>query len=595
MQMRKWVCGLLCLLLAALFLLPASAAAGPTVATTLPDAPEWENAIVQRGSRRTFDVWARNAAGDKITATVKLNDKKVEPTWDDKEKASYTLVFTQPGQNVVTVSASSDGGKKKTLTYYVDYRPAAEGEVIGAAVWSIEVFTIGCGYLIEPVELPIYEGETAADQLLRLLSLNGLVGYYGGAPAAGEGFYLAYIADGNAPAAKYNGYTRSAAPASPRTLGLNPAIPPLLIPHLEQTMTFFDIDDYEKNWAGYLGEFVFSNGSGWMYAVNNVFPNVGFADCFLADGDVVRVQFTLGYGADIGGFGAVGTDIPDVETQPGAGYFAVSDKDALTVALCRALRSGLTEKPNVRAALDGALEVMAALDASQRGTDAAAEALLYALAHPSDDPVSPPAESSAPSESSALYEPSAPSAPSEPSASPAQSADPSDAPSGAPEESVAPPEESGSGEVSLPAGEVSAAESRPSEESGARPDDVSTTDSAEDDMSTAESSVAESSAAETSGDDSAPSDTPEESAAPSDTPEESAAPSESDAAESDAPSGETSASGGAIVSDGSEAASSVPKWLWAVVALGLLLAAAAAVLVVLRRRQRKNKGEDGHA
>ena len=54
-------------------------------------------------------------------------------------------------------------------------------------------------------------------------------------------------------------------------------------------------------------------------------------------------------------------------------------------------------------------------------------------------------------------------------------------------------------------------------------------------------------------------------------------------------------SGGAIVSDGSEAASSVPKWLWAVVALGLLLAAAAAVLVVLRRRQRKNKGEDGHA
>ena len=79
--------------------------------------------------------------------------------------------------------------------------------------------TIGCGYLIEPVELPIYEGETAADQLLRLLSLNGLVGYYGGAPAAGEGFYLAYIADGNASAAKYNGYTRSAAPASPRTLG----------------------------------------------------------------------------------------------------------------------------------------------------------------------------------------------------------------------------------------------------------------------------------------------------------------------------------------------------------------------------------------
>ena len=53
----------------------------------------------------------------------------------------------------------------------------------------------------------------------------------------------------------------------------------------------FDINDYEENWKGKIGEFVFSEGSGWMYSVNNIFPNVSFSDIYLSDGDVVRVQF----------------------------------------------------------------------------------------------------------------------------------------------------------------------------------------------------------------------------------------------------------------------------------------------------------------
>ena len=84
-------------------------------------------------------------------------------------------------------------------------------------------------------------------------------------------------------------------------------LPEILVPHLKKTMTFFEPNDYAENWVGFLGEFALTNGSGWMYSVNNVYPNVGFADTYLSDGDVVRVRFTLGYGADIGGFGAIGT------------------------------------------------------------------------------------------------------------------------------------------------------------------------------------------------------------------------------------------------------------------------------------------------
>ncbi len=384
MKAKKHISLFLCAVLFFLMLcptaLPAGAAAGPSLTTTLSDGQ------LQRGSKKTFDVWARNAAGEKIKATVKLNGQKLSPTWDDSEKASYTLVFTKEGDNTVTVSASSDGGRRKTLTYHITYKKAQAGEAIGAAVWSVELFTIGCGYLIPPTALPIYEGETAAEQLVRLLHENGYVGYYGG--TVKSSFYLAYIADGTAESAKYNGYQKSGTPAHPQRLNLTPRIPALLLPHLRDTMTFFDPEDYQKNWAGYLGEFAFTNGSGWMYTVNHIFPNVGFADTYLSDGDVVRVQFTLGYGADIGGFGAMGTEIPDVDTQPEAGYFTVADKDALSRAICRMLTSPYKDRANVRAAYREALAAMSALDAGQSRVNAAAAALTAALNHPDSTAVS---------------------------------------------------------------------------------------------------------------------------------------------------------------------------------------------------------------
>ncbi len=377
MNTKKRLSALLCMLLACTLLIIAAlpvSAAGPTVTTTLVDG------AVQRGSKKNFDVWARNASGEKIKATVRLNGDKVEPTWDDNEKTSYTLVFTSEGANTVTVTATSDGGRRRELNYTIYYRRAADGEAIGTAVWSVEAFTLGCGYIVYPMYVPIYEGETAAAQLVRMLSDSGYVSYCGG--SLDSSFYLAYIADGASGAARYNNYARFGSPSSPRSLDITPSIPSMLVPHLESTMTYFDPNDY-ANWRGHLGEFVISNGSGWMYSVNNIFPNVGFADCYLSDGDVVRVQFTLGYGADIGGFGAMGTEIPDVDVQPSGGYFGVADKDGLTRAICDARASGLLDRMNVALAYAQALAAMEQLDASQSTIGSVSDALRYAVANPS--------------------------------------------------------------------------------------------------------------------------------------------------------------------------------------------------------------------
>ncbi len=53
--------------------MPAKAASGPTVTTTLTDG------AVQKGSRKTFDVWAKSASGKKIDSSVTLERSACQP------------------------------------------------------------------------------------------------------------------------------------------------------------------------------------------------------------------------------------------------------------------------------------------------------------------------------------------------------------------------------------------------------------------------------------------------------------------------------------------------------------------------------------
>ncbi|MDR3344270.1 MAG: hypothetical protein LBT21_01545, partial [Oscillospiraceae bacterium] len=140
-------------------------AASVTITATLTDG------AVQKGSKKTFDVIARDG-GNKIPSSVTLNGADVPKNRDDTDKTSYTLIFTQLGTNIVVVSA---GGTSKT--YRLNYQKAEKGDVIGQAVWCAELFTIGCGYLAEPERVDIIEGETAAITLLRFLHAHGYTAF----------------------------------------------------------------------------------------------------------------------------------------------------------------------------------------------------------------------------------------------------------------------------------------------------------------------------------------------------------------------------------------------------------------------------------
>ena len=310
-----------------------------TLETTL------EDGITQRNSRMTFDVFAKDGDGNKLPAsevTVLLNGDPVSVNWDDDTKTSYTLHFTKEGENTVEIKAH-----KSSLTYTITYVKAEPGDVVGKAVFTVEALSLGGGYIIEPCYVDIIEGENAAQALARLLEERGFT--YSNTGSLESGFYLSHI-QGDALA------------------GIDPtgdSIPQALREKLEEKS--FDIQTRTDETS--LGEFDYTSGSGWMYCLKNVFPNVGFADSYLSEGDVVRVQFTLAYGSDIGGGYAMGTG-------GSAGYYEVANKDALTrrVAAINAeieKDAYYLEKNCLTKAYDAAMDVLTTLYVSQADVDAA--------------------------------------------------------------------------------------------------------------------------------------------------------------------------------------------------------------------------------
>lgn len=357
---------ILCLLFSVNFTL-VNAEVSVSIETTL------KNNAVIKSAKKTFDVIARKN-GKKIASSVTLNGNKVSKAWDDSDKTSFTLNLTKEGSNTVEITA--DGVSKKINITYIKAKP---GEIIGQAAVSVELFSFGNGYLIDPINIDIVEGENAAVALVKFLHKNGYLCYYSG--EISKNFYMAYIADGDKTEKNYDGYTSSlkayGKPSHPKKIKIKSNIPKILSNYLEKDMNYFEKDD-DKNANGFLGEFLFTNGSGWMYSVNNVFPNVSFSQTYLSDGDVMRVQFTMGYGADIGGFSAMGGSVPGVDGVSGD-YYKVSDKSNLTSFMAYVNSRGLKSKSDIKSAYENCYKVAEELDASQSKVDSATKNLSEVL------------------------------------------------------------------------------------------------------------------------------------------------------------------------------------------------------------------------
>lgn len=236
-----------------------------------------EHNQVTKVDKFTFDVWVRDAENNKVDTkyvTVTNNGKDIPINWNDDEKTSYTVEL-ELGENNIEIEVNHPSGNV-TESYTIYREEAQDGDVIGSITFSMDAFTIGLGYIIEPIKVDLIKGERASELLVRTLEEFGYG--YDKTGNLKSSFYLAAIVAGESEIYK-----------------VKPSIPNVLKEALA--------GNYDENgyWEEFLGEFDFNSLSGWMYAVNNVFPNVGYADYYLQDKDVIRTQYTIALGSDIGG------------------------------------------------------------------------------------------------------------------------------------------------------------------------------------------------------------------------------------------------------------------------------------------------------
>lgn len=292
-------------------------AKSPTITTPITDG------MVLTNNRATLDVIAKDASGKKLSynkVTVTVNGIAATVNWDDSEKTSYNFVF-EAGENTVIITAA-DGDYHTTVTYTV----ICDLEAATTITVSIEGFTVGLGYIVTPYKLTLdeatltdmaglYEYADAAEMKEKLSAAHCLdytlylhrltMDYDGSLESTYNGFYMSSV----------SGIDTSCI-----------EVPAELQEALEMNGYWVDPCVYDE---GTLCEFDVTWGSGWMYTINNAYPNVPFCDYVPQDGDVMRIQFTLAYGADIG------------STMVGDLWFESVDRDELTQLIADAIEAGV--------------------------------------------------------------------------------------------------------------------------------------------------------------------------------------------------------------------------------------------------------------
>lgn len=215
---------------------------------------------------------------------VTLDGKTVEKSYGDSQP-TYELYFDPPQlgdeeTHIIRVLAWDGNGNSTMKVYTVTYHQISEGDPAGSVDVVLDATTIGLG-ILDTGTLDIVEGETAASVLLRFLQERGYEPDYQG--SATMNFYLRRISRGD--------------------IAYRANVPE----HLWELILRDGIttnDNYDRD---SIGEFDYTQGSGWMYSINGtLYEGTGMSGYKVRNGITIYVRFTLSYGKDIGGYDSTG-------------------------------------------------------------------------------------------------------------------------------------------------------------------------------------------------------------------------------------------------------------------------------------------------
>ena len=254
----------------------------PTIVTNLDGVTETSN------RNFTLTVKATAYTGFPLYASqieVQMDGKRITgPTGGPVYE--YQLYFPDPivgdtVEHTITIRAWDGEGNSAFVSYRILYRFVDTGDVIGTAYIVIDATTVGLDVMEEPYTYKIRQNTPASYAVIEALEEWGYEYEYSG--SMDVGFYLRRISRGG--------------------MMDYPAIPENLWSKiLQDGLTLTGQTDNNS-----LGEFDYTQGSGWMYSVGgNTYAGKGLSGYYLTDGDTLYLRFTLAYGKDIGGYSSTG-------------------------------------------------------------------------------------------------------------------------------------------------------------------------------------------------------------------------------------------------------------------------------------------------
>lgn len=254
----------------------------PTIVTNLDGVTETSN------RNFTLTVKATAYTGSPLYASqieVQMDGKRITgPTGGPVYE--YQLYFPDPivgdtVEHTITIRAWDGEGNSAFVSYRILYRFVDTGDVIGTAYIVIDATTVGLDVMEEPYTYKIRQNIPASYAVIEALEEWGYEYEYSG--SMDVGFYLRRISRGG--------------------MMDYPAIPENLWSKiLQDGLTLTGQTDNNS-----LGEFDYTQGSGWMYSVGgNTYAGKGLSGYYLTDGDTLYLRFTLAYGKDIGGYSSTG-------------------------------------------------------------------------------------------------------------------------------------------------------------------------------------------------------------------------------------------------------------------------------------------------
>lgn len=228
------------------------------------------------GTYKSFYVKATDYKGQYISAynlDVDVNGEKQSSTSDNGSKVTYRADLND-GANTITIKATDNYGKSKTVTYRIYGDSSGSSEEEGTITFSVEATTLGLGHIVAPQKTTVYSGEQVSYFFDRIMKDKGL-GYTNDGSLK-NGFYLKRVNKSGVT----NGYK----------------VPDKLMSKLAE-VGFDTLGEYQQD---SLGENDFTKGAGWMCQINGEYQSVGLSSYMPKDGDEIRFRFTLWYGYDIG-------------------------------------------------------------------------------------------------------------------------------------------------------------------------------------------------------------------------------------------------------------------------------------------------------